>query len=363
LEVDVNRIEANTCAMVRKLGQAALWSVVKGDGYGIGLERMAVAAAKGGCHGFVCADPEEGVRLRAAGLTHPILCLTWSADAQSRRAVRLSLDLSLGSRSQLDSAASLGMAAPLRVQVEVDTGMGRGGFLPAELGHAVDAIRRSHRLVLTGLWSHLANAADPARSARQRDDFAAACAEASPATPRHLVATGGLSLGPDFLLDGARVGLGCLGLTASRAREQIGLRLAIRWTTGLATVFERAAGATSGYGLGIRLGRRSRLGLVPVGLSDGYPRLSAGVVGVAGRLAPILGTVGMTSMVVDLTDGGDVAEGDIVSLLDADGPDVDDLLRASKPDVVPNSFLCARTGRVALRQTCLESGHGLRTDR
>ena len=361
--VDLSRIESNVRAIVRRLGEAALWVVVKGNGYGIGLECFAAAAANAGCYGFVCAEVDEGERLREAGLRHPIACLIFPTDDALECAAELSLDLSIGSSLQLERLAAQSLKKPLRVLVEVDTGMGRGGFMPAEITDVVARVQRLSGVVLTGFWSHLACSDDPVRSARQRDAFVAACDGAGVSAPRYLIGTEGLALGPDFFLNGARIGLGCLGLVPRSTRTDLDLRLAIRWTTRLTAVFERPCGTTIGYGAQTQLQRASRLGLIPVGISDGYPQLSRGVVGLGGTLAPIVGGVGMTSMVVDLTDVGHVPEGHVVHLLGCVGPDVDDLLRLSTPQVVPNSFLCGRTGTVALVHASLKDDQDFSAER
>ena len=274
--VDLSRIESNVRAIVRRLGEAALWVVVKGNGYGIGLECFAAAAANAGCYGFVCAEVDEGERLREAGLRHPIVCLIFPTDDALECAAELSLDLSIGSSLQLERLAAQSLKKPLRVLVEVDTGMGRGGFMPAEITDVVARVQRLSGVVLTGFWSHLACSDDPVRSARQRDAFVAACDGAGVSAPRYLIGTEGLALGPDFFLNGARIGLGCLGLVPRSTRTDLDLRLAIRWTTRLTAVFERPCGTTIGYGAQTHLQRASRLGLIPVGISDGYPRLQPG---------------------------------------------------------------------------------------
>jgi alanine racemase len=271
--------------------------------------------------------------------------------------VLLRIDVSLGSVAQLDCISQLTGAVPTCVQIEIDTGMGRGGFLPGEITEVAARLGAARHVQVVALWSHLARSCDTAPSACQRDALLSARECLGLQIPCHLVATGGLILGERFHLHGARIGLGCLGLVPETLRESLGLKLAIHWTANLAAVYERPAGAAIGYGGDFRLVRASRLGLVPVGFSDGYPRLRHGVVGIAGELAPIVGTVGMTSMVIDLTDidPQSAREGGAVQLLSETGPDVDALLRTCVPAVIPNSFVCGRTDQVATKCESLDA--------
>lgn len=359
VEVDLSHIEANALSLSRALLPGQLWAVVKGEGYGLGLVPVARRAVRGGAFGLIVADSAEVRRLRAAGIAAPVLVLNFPDLETLASLSKTATEFTIGNRDQLDVAASLGAERPIRIHLEIDTGMGRGGILPEDVPRFLTGAVRVSGIVLASIWSHLARAGDPIASAQQLALFLAVTQGLYPDVPRHLIATQGLSLGPSFRLNGARIGLGLAGLAPRSFRAAHGLRLAVRWTSFLSNAFERPAGATVGYG-GMVLSRSSKLGLVPVGFSDGYPRLLHGRVGVGNRLAPVLGPVSMNSILIDLTDLPSSLIGDEVRLLAEEGPDLDELLAHSFPDVLPNSFVCGRTRSVPIRYGAIDCGGGPR---
>src|SRR5262249_8981522 len=156
----------NVVAMADHVGTAQVMAVVKSDGYGCGLVPTATAALSGGATWLAVGQVEEGVALRAAGITAPVLCLLGTPDAPHAEAIAHGVDLSAGTASlvtQIGTAAvSAGEVA--RLHLKVDTGMSRGGAPMAQwpdvLGAAL-AEQAAGRCEITGIWSHLACADIP----------------------------------------------------------------------------------------------------------------------------------------------------------------------------------------------------------
>jgi alanine racemase len=351
LEVDLGMIAANAGAIRRNLPGVKVWAVGKADGYGCGLVPIARAAVHGGAYGIVVDSVAEVRTLRAACVQVPLLCLNaplrlvdgGDADPATAYAVRSKDDLD----RLIAAAGKLGKR--LAVHLEIDTGMGRSGLLPQEVGAVTEYLDRQRGIVLAGVMTHLAAANDASAARRQLAQFADLTRGMAANVMRHVSATGGLLLGPDFSFDAVRVGLGLYGLVQGKIASALGVSLAVCWTTQVVQIYLRPLESTVGYGCAHPLRRDSRLGLISVGFADGYPRLSQGVVAVHGTLIPIVGGVNMTNMVIDLTDRPDIQIGDTVSLLAADGPRIDDLLSAGVPAQLPNSFVCGRTNNVAVR--------------
>lgn len=346
VHVDLGRVERNVARLNSYVGSRDVWAVVKGDGYGLGLLKVARAALAGGARALVVDNAEEALALREDNPKARILCLSFPDVRLLAKLASARIEVSVGTKWHIEAFSRLGAQAS--IHIHVDTGMGRGGLLPHETKAAAAQVLQSPNLSLAGVWSHLAHAQDLPTSLRQRDLFVHATKGIAGTATRHLVATTGLLLGEEFQFDAVRVGLGIFGLLTKAGRHSLGLQLAIGWRSCLVEIYDRPKGWTVGYGGGTILARRSTLGLVSAGLSDGYPRLLEGCVYVRGRRAPILGPIAMTSMVVDLTGIHDVTVGDDVWLLHECGPDPDELLALSRPAVIPNSFVVSRTARMAL---------------
>src|SRR5205814_7891062 len=216
----------------------------------------------------------------------------------------------------------------LRVQLEVETGLGRGGFRAAELATAMEIVAASHGLRLAGLWTHLQAPEDQERTRAQLERFDAAGALLRRARhrlpPRHVAASGGLLLGNVAAFDGVRPGLAVYGLIpdellGSEAARQVRLRPVMSLHARPVRLVELPAGWGIGYGPSFVTSRPSRIATLPLGYGDGWPRSlsNRATVLVRGRRAPLVGNVAMDAVMADVTDvpGAPVTVADEVVLL------------------------------------------------
>jgi len=164
-EIDLDAIAHNAAALkARAGGRAELMVTVKANAYGHGAVPVARAALEGGATRLAVARTPEGVELRQAGLTAPILIMGYTLPAEARHIVHWHLTPTVNTWEQataLSSAAGeSGKTVP--IHVKVDTGMGRFGLLPGEVVDFVRAISRLPGLRLEGLYTHfaIADAAD-----------------------------------------------------------------------------------------------------------------------------------------------------------------------------------------------------------
>lgn len=340
LAIDLDTITENYRIVARLACPARVWAVVKGNGYGFGFEPVVSALRRGGADRFVVAATTDALRLRRQ---HPAaLILTLIAPAQDTELDTLlaeRIDISVGDFATLQRViARAGAATDAVVQIEVDTGLGRGGFLGTEIASAAECAARAESVRVRAVWTHLACAMDAGRSRRQLEAFVRASGVFPAPLERHIANSGGLTLGRVFFLDGVRPGLALYGL-----QPGVGTTPCFTWSSHISSTYARPRGSTIGYGSALCLDRDSMLGLVPVGFADGYPRLQRGVVLVRGQRATILGPVAMNNMILDLTDIVDVAPGDEVALAGAAGPSLPMLLEGSIPPPIPNLFTCVRT--------------------
>lgn len=335
VEVDLDAIAHNVRVLRAALAPACrLIAVVKADGYGHGMLRVARAALAAGADELAVANVAEGAALRVAGVRAPILIAGPIAPPDAGLVVQHGLVASLGGP---EPAVALARAARryLPVQIEVDTGMRRHGVAPADLAALVDAVHGRGRLSIAGVYTHFA-ATSPGDLSAMRAQLAAfrAAVDAVPAlrgVRRHVCNTLGALTLPEARLDAVRIGGGLYGFDPLRFASlgSAGLRPALTLKTTVVGLRSAAAGECIGYGGTFVCGRPTRLALLPVGYGDGLAReLWRGAdVLVRGRRAPIVGAISMNQTVVDVTDLPPVVFGEEVVLL---GPMGDECVTAEE---------------------------------
>jgi alanine racemase len=298
-----------------------VFPVVKADAYGHGAIPVAAALADAGADGFCVAALDEAIALRDAGIEQPILVLYPIPAAMAAEARRLDVAVTAGDATLLgelvDAIRGTSGATDLDVHLEVETGLGRGGFPPGEIVAAAERIRAESGLRLASTWTHLQAAEDAGSSERQMARFEEALAALRAAgypsrLPRHVAASGGILEGGVSTLEGVRPGLAVYGLvpdellgdparpTAARAA---GLRPVLSLHALPVRVADLPAGWGIGYGPTFVTDRPSRIATLPLGYGDGWPRsLSNRAAGlVRGTKAPIVGNVAMDAVMVDVT--------------------------------------------------------------
>ncbi|MEZ5091387.1 alanine racemase [Nocardioides sp.] len=319
--VDLAAIRHNVRVLRAHLAPVELMVVVKADGYGHGAVEVARAARDAGAPWLGAATIAEGLALRAAGDTGPIL--TWlDLPGSERYAEALAADLEVTAYSRRElalveqAAAATGRTA--RVQLKVDTGLSRGGCAPEDwpgLVAAALAAERGGSVTVTGVWSHLAASDEPGHPANELQGrrFAEAVEVATDAglrpRHRHLANSAGALLLPRSRFDLVRVGLAAYGLDPAPGHTpELGLLPAMTVQAPLVMAKHLRAGEGVSYGHTWVADRDTTVGLVPVGYADGVPRhaSSRAEVWVAGRRRPIRGRVCMDQFVVDLD--GDLPE-------------------------------------------------------
>ncbi len=161
VEVDLGAIAANVGVLAETVAPAALWVVVKADGYGHGAAPVARAALEAGAEGLCVALVQEGVALRQAGILAPVLVLSEQPEDQLDELVRWRLTATVYSLDHLEALAHEAReagGATVRVHLKVDTGMHRVGARTDELVPLVQALLARPELRWEGLWTHLARA-------------------------------------------------------------------------------------------------------------------------------------------------------------------------------------------------------------
>ncbi|MBI5069594.1 MAG: alanine racemase [Deltaproteobacteria bacterium] len=371
-EVDLAAIAGNYRLAVEVGGRHGV-AVVKADAYGHGAVPVARALAAAGAPWLGVALVEEGLELRAANVQLPILVLAGAFGDAWDEVLRQRLTPVLTSAGQIAALGAAARAWRVRAEahLELDTGMGRLGASPAELPGLVAALRANPEVSLTGLCTHFAGAdtGDDEGSARQAVLFreAAEALAAEGLSPLlHATNSAATLRVPGVRQELSRPGILLYGylsygpeLDAPAEARSAAARLqpALTWRTAVVHLKEVPAGTRISYGGHWTAARPSRIATLPVGYADGYDRRLSGRPGygraevlVRGRRAPVVGTVCMDLVMVDVTDVPGVAPGDEVVLLGAQGSErigADELAR--RAGTISYEILCGISRRVPRR--------------
>jgi len=352
VEVSYSALRANVAAVHKAAGGRRVIAVAKADAYGLGLERCARIYHTAGVAAVAVASIGEADRVRKVVPEARILVLGSPLPEERPAAVASAYETCCSTLEEVEEFAHLAHPrAPHPVHVNVDTGMGRFGALPADAEQLVRSVLAAPTLRLAGICTHYPMAADATIAQRQDDDFAALLARL-PALPAdcwiHQANSEGVLLRPRGPTDTVRVGLLLTGELPEGCADP-GVLPAVSWLSAISLVKRLPAGHGISYNRSHVLGRDSLVGIIPVGYADGYPLALSGrgSVLIQGRRCPVLGRVTMDYCIVDLTDlPKPPAPGEGVVLFGAQGDQritVAELARLA--GTIPYDILCGLRGR------------------
>jgi alanine racemase len=310
--------------------------VVKADAYGHGLLPVARHLAARGADGLSVATFDEALALRDAGIEAPVLVLYPIPPRLAVEAAERRIALTVGDPELfhhiLRAVEDRTGGPELHVQLELETGLGRGGFAPKDAVAAARSLQATDRIVVDGAWSHLAAPADPDRSAvqgaRYESTLSLLAEDGIAIGTRHLAASGGLVAGTASSFDAVRPGLiiyGVIpddlsGLSSPLVAE---LQPVMSLHARPVRVIDLPAGWGISYGPSFTTTRPSRIATLPIGYGDGWPRVLSNIASalVRGGRVPLVGTVAMDAVMADVTDvpGSPVSVDDEFTLLGRQG--------------------------------------------
>ncbi|MFN3595504.1 MAG: alanine racemase, partial [Thiobacillaceae bacterium] len=295
---------AHNLAVARRLaGRARILAVIKANGYGHGLVR--VADALRAADGFAVLTLDEAAALRSQGYTHPIVLLEgWFHPNELPEIARLRLRPVVHREDQAEVLARARLDNRIDILVKVDTGMHRLGLPPQRVKGVVERLRAAPQVGGITLMTHFASADEPATGVTEQcARFQAACQGLN--LPVTLANSAALLRYPETLGDWVRPGIMLYGVSpfAAQSGEALGLIPAMTLESALIAVQNVRKGEGVGYGPAFVAPRDLRVGVVACGYADGYPR-HAGTgtpILVDGRPTRTLGRVSMDMLAVDLS--------------------------------------------------------------
>jgi len=355
-EVSLQALRHNYREIKKQLAAGVkLCAVVKANAYGHGAVAAARVAVEEGAEYLAVATLSEGIELRQAGFTTPILVLGLVMPEDAKDVVDYELtqvvcELSL---AEALSCEAVRQQKKARIHLKVDTGMGRIGVRPEEIGDLAESIAKLPNLEIEGMFSHFAMADCKDKSYTQKQ--LAAFKEAVAAVEgrgvklaiKHIAESAAILEIPEAHFDMVRAGVIQYGLWPSEEvthpidlQPVMSLKAKVVW---LKTLHK---GESIGYGRQFIAKRESRIATLPIGYADGYIRAygKEGFVEIHGQKAPIAGRVCMDQVMVDVTDIADVEIGDEVTLFGSDSLTIDEVARWG--DTINYEIPCLLSARV-----------------
>jgi alanine racemase len=356
--IDLGAIERNCVELRRRLTKgAALCAVVKADGYGHGAAQSAAAALRAGAEWLAVATADEASALRNEAFDARILVMGALCADDLAVALAADADVVVWRESFLRLAASRSEAgSPARVHVKLDTGMGRLGTKdPDEAVALVAAAAADDRLELAGFMTHFATADEPGSPFfdEQLARFTPVAEQVKrdhPGCVVHAANSAAVFRDPAAHFDMARCGIAVYGLDPFHEDPfERGLTPALALESYVADVKPVRSGESVGYGRSWSASGDTRVAVLPIGYGDGYRRglSNRAEAIIAGRRFPLVGTISMDNVTVEVTDGAGAEPGAVATLIGHQGKErilTEELAR--RLDTINYEVTCGITSRV-----------------
>lgn len=326
--------------------------VVKAFGYGSGSAEIASLLQFHKVDYLAVAYADEGIELRKAGITLPLLIFNLDTAAYNS-VVDFDLEPEIFSLTVLKSFSRFLMQQGISefpVHIKIDTGMHRLGFDPSEVDELLAFLQTNQQVKIKSVFSHFAASEDAAEddfSAEQLKKLLHCCTVLENGLGysfmRHIANSAGISRHPEAQLDMVRLGIGLYGISPNKSLH---LRTVAVLKTTIAQIRTLQVGDTIGYNRQGKILREARIATLRIGYADGYPRALSNGIGriyLHGKTAPVIGNICMDMMMVDITEIPDAKEGDVVELMGENIP-VEEI--ALKCNTIPYEILTGIGQRV-----------------
>lgn len=331
IEIDLNALENNYNIIRSKINkETKIAAVVKANAYGHGAVRVAQKLSQFGVEYFCVGSPDEGIELRNAGISEPIIVLAEVLDSQYADIFKGDLIQTVASRKTLKALNKAGIkdAKKIKVHLKIDTGMGRIGFFPEELVEIYSLAQKLENIKIEGVFTHLARADEENKdfSYQQLQKFNSAIKEIRSAgfkTPLlHIANSAAVIDLRETYFDLVRPGIMIYGLLPSDdLNQEAKLNPLLSFKTRIVQIRKLPAGSAVSYGSTYKTEREEKLAVLPIGYKDGFPRLlsNQGEVLIKGQRAPIRGRVCMGQTIVSVDHIDNLEVGDEVVLIGKQG--------------------------------------------
>ena len=350
-EINLEAARKNLALVRQRVGvHVAIMAVVKADAYSHGAVKLAHTFLKGGAKSLAVANTQQAIELRSSGINSTIVILNPILPEEVEKALKYELTPIVDNINipELLNEAAQEHRKKVNVHVEVDTGMGRGGFFPAEVVSKLTRIRELGNIVIEGIFTHFPSAEDDKDfTMRQIAEFKRILLKLEEAginiQYKHSANSAGLLNYSESYFNMVRPGLCLYGILPSPSvNRSIALSPVLTLKSKITEKREVPQGSPLSYGRTFTTTRKSYIGTVPTGYSCGYDRRLSNKadVLVRGKRCPVAGTICMDRCLVDLTDIPEAQVGDEVVLIGrqaCESISVEEL--SDKAGIIPHEFI------------------------
>ena len=334
LEINLDAIAHNVKKIRQIVGKnTQIIAVVKANAYGHGAIEVSETLLENGVTMLGVGVIEEGVVLREAGITAPILVCGLTKDDQLEPLVMYNLSATVCRLKTIQALSRIASKNKKKVgvHIKIDTGMGRLGIPSEDTLNFVKEIGKMKNIEIEGIFTHFAatNEEDGNYTRKQFEKYKKALLELERERIniplKHVANSTAILDSSRFHLNAVRPGIIVYGLFPSpRTKQIVQLRPAAEFKTKIIFLKEVSAGKSIGYGKTFATTRPTRIATLPVGYADGYSWLlsNKGEVLVRGHRAPIIGRICMDLCMIDVTHIGRVQIGDEVVLWGKQGSEM-----------------------------------------
>jgi alanine racemase len=302
-----------------------IMAMVKAFSYGSGVYEIASILEYHKAEYLAVAYTDEGVGLRSAGITLPIMVMN-AETATFEALIENNLEPEIFSFNILQAFFNFLEFSGINnypVHIKIETGMHRLGFTIEEIDELCDKLESNNLIIVKSVFTHLVAAESEKEDAftiKQYDIFKKCCTKFERSLGykfiKHIANTSAISRHPKLQMDMVRLGIGLYGIDRNE-KMQRRLKNVTTLITTVSQIKRVYAGETVGYGRNARLEKDSVIATVRIGYADGYPRKLGNGIGkmlVQGELAPVIGNVCMDMTMIDVTNIEPVREGDEVTV-------------------------------------------------
>lgn len=355
LEINLKALVDNVKYFKSKLNsKTKMMAMIKANSYGTGSFEIAQTLEHQQIDYLGVAYADEGVELRKAGITLPIMVMNPEQSSYSS-IIDYKLEPEIYSSRVLDlfiqTLKEKSITEPYPIHLKIDSGMNRLGFRKEQIEELIQKLKSEKAVIVKSIFTHLATAdmQDEKAFAQEQlkvfdEVYEKICSDLNIKPVKHALNSAGIIHFPQHQYDAVRLGIGMYGISDDEETQKK-LKNVVTFKTVISKISEIETGETVSYGRKFKAERKTKIATLPVGYADGIRRSlgnGLGKMSIQGNLVPIIGTVCMDMLMLDVTDCP-CKEGDEVIIF-GENPSISDL--AEQMGTIPYEVLTSISSRV-----------------